>query len=117
MDFEGRLKVISESYDLYSRRIFILKLDPTKELLISYNIIPNGNTKFLPNTILTHRKKETNTLYTINALNKLIKHHNGGVLDRGYQIDWEFYKNCIILTDGDEFKVLRTKIFRIININ
>ena len=33
---------------------------------VIYQILPE-------NTILVHRKKETNTLYTINALNELIK--------------------------------------------
>jgi hypothetical protein len=39
------------------------------------------------NTILVHRKKETNTLYTINALNELIKKLNGGVVDIAYKVN------------------------------
>jgi len=38
------------------------------------------------NTISLHRKKITNTLYTINALNELIKTINNGVLDTKYQV-------------------------------
>ena len=60
------------TYDLFSRKIFVLKLEPSKELVVSYNIIPNNEHRFLPNTIMVHRKKETNTMYTINALNRLI---------------------------------------------
>ena len=84
---------------------------------MSYNIIPSPNNKFLPNTILTHRKKESNTLYTINALNSLIAHLNGGIVDKSYMVNWEDYRNSMILTDGDGFKVLKTSLFRIVNVN
>lgn len=115
--FEELLKTIFDSYELFSRKIFILKLDPSKELVISYNIIPNQNMEFLPNTIMTHRKKETNTLYTINALNRLIESLNGGRLDKSYQINWVDYRNSMILTDGDGYKVMKTNLFRIIDVN
>ena len=115
--FEGLLNDIFDSYDIFSRKIFILKLEPSKELVISYNIIPNQNMEFLPNTIMTHRKKETNTLYTINALNRLIESLNGGRLDKSYQIEWGDYRNSMILTDGDGFKIMKTNLFRIIDVN
>lgn len=115
--FENILNTLLDSYEIFSRKIFILKLEPSKELIISYNIVPNGNTRFLPNTISVHRKKETNTLYTINALNNLIRKLNRGVLDKSYVVQWNDYRNSIILTDGDEHKVLKTKLFRIIDIN
>jgi len=84
---------------------------------VSYNIIPNSSTKFLPSTIMVHRKKESNTMYTINALNALITTENGGVLDKSYQVDWEKYRNAVILTDGGGFKVMTTSLFRIIDVN
>lgn len=113
--FESVLQDIKQ-FDLYSRKIFILKLSPSNELVVSYNIIPNSNTKFLSSTILTHRKKETNTMYTINALNTLIRSLNGGVVDKSYQVDWNNYRNSLILTDGDSYKVLKTSLFRIVDV-
>lgn len=115
--FDKVLYTINESYELFSRKIFILKLEPSKELVISYNIIPNRNTEFLPNTIMTHRKKESNTLYTINALNRLIESLNDGRLDKRYQIEWQDYRNSMILTDGDGFKIMKTHLFRIVDVN
>jgi len=114
-NFESILQDINQ-FDLYSRKIFILKLSPSNELVVSYNIIPNHNTKFLSSTILTHRKKETNTMYTINALNTLISSLNGGVVDKSYQVDWNNYRNSLILTDGDSYKVLKTSLFRIVDV-
>jgi hypothetical protein len=68
------------------------------------------------NTILVHRKKETNTLYTINALNTLIKALNGGVVDPKFKVDWQHYKNCILLTQGNELRQLNTKVHKIIEL-
>ena len=116
-EFENILESVNNSFELYSRKIFILKLSPSKELVVSYNIIPSPNNKFLPNTILTHRKKESNTLYTINALNSLIADLNGGIVDKSYIVNWEDYKNSMILTEGDGYKVLKTSLFRIVNVN
>jgi hypothetical protein len=70
----------------------------------------------LYNTILLHRKKESNTLYTINALNDLIKSLNGGVLDNTFMINWKDYQNCILLTHSGDLKKLDTKIYRIITL-
>jgi hypothetical protein len=71
----------------------------------------------MANTILLHRKKESNTLYTINALNTLIKTLNNGVLDKAYIVDWNQYKNCILLTDGPNLRRLDTAIHRIIDLS
>jgi hypothetical protein len=77
-----------------------------------------ANVNELPeNTILVHRKKDSNTLYTINALNELIKNLNGGVVDTKFPIEWQHYRNTILLTQHSELKQLKTKIFKIIDLN
>lgn len=115
-EFENLVDSILKEFELFSRKIFVLKLDPSKELVVSYNIIPNS-AKFLQSTIMVHRKKESNTMYTINALNRLITTENGGVLDKSYQVDWQKYRNSIILTDSNGYKVMKTTLFRIIDVN
>jgi hypothetical protein len=114
-EFENIVDRILKEFELFSRKIFILKLDPSKELVVSYNIIPNTS-KFLPSTIMVHRKKESNTMYTINALNRLIVDENGS-MDKTYQVDWDKYRNSVILTDGNGYKVMKTSLFRIIDVN
>ena len=64
----------------------------------------------IPNTILVHRKKQTNTLYTINALNEVIKHLNGGFLDTSYRIPWDNYRNSLLLTKELGFKKIKTRL-------
>jgi hypothetical protein len=71
----------------------------------------------MAHTILLHRKKETNSLYTINALNTLIKSLNNGYLDKSFMVDWNQYKNCILLTDGPNLRKLDTAIHKIIDFN
>jgi hypothetical protein len=115
--FEDLLTKIFDGYQLFSRKIFILKLEPSKELVISYNIVPNTEHRFLPNTIMVHRKKESNTIYTINALNSLISDLNGGKEDKSYQVNWNDYRNSVILTDGEGYKIMTTKLFRIVDVN
>ena len=65
---------------------------------------------------MAKHKKESNTLYTINALNELIKRLNGGVVDTKFPITWEHYKNTILLTQRDELKELKTKIYKILEV-
>ena len=95
-------------------KIFVLYVKSNDEYVCTYNV-DQGNINGLPdNTIMVHRKKETNTLYTINALNELIKKLNGGVVDTSYKINWLHYKNSILLTQQNELKQLNTKIHKII---
>lgn len=104
-------------YELFSRKIFILKLQPSNELVVSYNIVANNSHQFLPETIMVHRKKESNTMYTINALNSLISSLNGGIVDKEYQVDWNHYQNTLILTNGNGYKIMKTSLFKIVDVN
>jgi hypothetical protein len=83
---------------------------------VTYNVEQNNVEGIPQNTILVHRKKESNTLYTINALNDLIKKLNGGVVDPSYRINWVHYKNCILLTNQGDLKQLNTKVYKIIEL-
>lgn len=114
---EETLRDINREYTILYKKIFVLASPDSEEYMCTYNIeIEGSQTKILPNTILLHRKKESNTLYTINALNTLIKSLNGGVLDSTFPIHWPDYKNCILLTQGDDLKRLNTTIHKIVAI-
>lgn len=114
---ENTLDTIRSEYTIMYGKIFVLEAEESEEFLCTYNIeIQNETTRVLPNTILLHRKKETNTLYTINSLNLLIKTLNEGVLDTSFRIEWPDYKNTVLLSQGDELKKLSTKIHRIVNV-
>lgn len=107
---------ISRSYTIMYNKMFVLFVKSTNEYVVTYNV-DQGNINYIPeNTILVHRKKESNTLYTINALNELIKKLNEGVVDTNYKVNWQHYRNCILLTQHNELKQLNTKIYSIIEL-
>ena len=107
---------LSTVYTIMYNKMFVLFVKSTNEYVITYNV-DQGNVNTIPeNTILVHRKKETNTLYTINALNELIKKLNDGVVDMAYRVNWPHYRNSILLTQHNELKQLNTKVFKIIEL-
>jgi hypothetical protein len=107
---------LSTAYTIMYNKMFVLFVKSTNEYVVTYNVDQNNVNEIPENTILVHRKKETNTLYTINALNELIKKLNGGVVDMAYRVSWPHYKNSILLTQHNELKQLNTKVFKIIEL-
>jgi len=112
------LEEIHNTYKLVYNFIYILQNKTNlDELFITYNIDTSyQNETSVENTILVHRKKETNTLYTINALNELVREENDGRIDKDFQIDWSQYKNTIIVTNSTGTKKIPTRIFEIIEL-
>ena len=115
-NLEELLSTIQTKYKIIYNKIFVLYSKSQDEYICTYNVDQVNVTNFLDNTILVHRKKESNTLYTINSLNRLIESLNGGVLDVNYRVEWNDYQNCILLTKGAELKRVNTKLFRIIDL-
>lgn len=115
-DYNNIIREIKDFYSVISGKIFLLcNVNNPKELYATYNIeLKDNTTDRFRNTISVHRKKETNTLYTLNAMNKLIAEENGGVFDKTFQLDWNLYKNSIILTGDVSVKIISVKIFDII---
>ena len=110
------LSNIQERYKIIYNKIFVLYSKSQDEYICTYNVDFGNIGTFLENTILVHRKKQTNTLYTINALNELIKSLNNGVLDKRFPIEWNDYRNCILLIQTEGFKKIDTKIRDIIKL-
>jgi hypothetical protein len=115
-ELDELVNAITKAYSIMYNKMFVLYVKSTDEYVVTYNV-EQGNVDSIPlNTILVHRKKETNTLYTINALNDLIKKLNGGVVDPSYRVNWQHYKNCILLTNHNELKQLNTKVYKIVEL-
>lgn len=113
---DALVESIKSKYDIIYNKMFVLEIVGSDEYVVTYNV-EQANINTIPeNTILVHRKKESNTLYTINALNGLIKSLNGGVVDTRYRVEWQHYRNCILLTQHNELNQLNTKIHKIIEV-
>jgi hypothetical protein len=110
---------IIKTYTVVFDKIFVLKnIDNPKELMCTYNIdVSTGQpTTILENTISLHRKKETNTLYTINALNYVIALLNDGKIDKSFPMPWQNYQNTMLLTSDSGLKQIHTEIFEVVKI-
>ena len=115
-DLDNLINTINKKYTILYSKIFVLHSKSSDEYICTYNVDFSNVANFLDNTILVHRKKESNTLYTINALNTLIKELNEGRLDPNYRVDWNDYRNCILLTRGTELKRINTRLHKIIEL-
>ena len=116
-DYKSIIDIVKESYDVVFKKIYLLEnLDNNRQMMLTYNVV-KGSSIHLPQTISLHRKKQTNTLYTINALNEVIRSKNGGVLDKSFQVDWSEFQNSLLLTNDSGLNIIKTKIHKIININ
>ena len=115
-ELDSLVSELQSRYTIMYNKMFVLHVKSNNEYVVTYNV-DQGNVSSIPdNTILVHRKKDSNTLYTINALNELIKRLNGGVVDPRFRINWQHYRNTILLTQQNELKELKTKIHTIIEL-
>ena len=106
---------ITTTYVLPENKIFVFSdANDTDELFCTYNI-ETGTIKG-KNTILVHRKKESNTLYTVNALNGLIRTINNGILDKSFVIDWQLYRNSILLANENDLRQIELVLYKIIKL-
>ena len=109
-DLESIIDYISNAYIVSEDRLFVFaNRDVPAELYVTYNVEPSA-TKRTQNTISIHRKKDTNTLYTVNALNTIIRRANNGILDKTFIINWEVYKNSLLLTNGEDLRHIYLKL-------
>ena len=118
-NLEQSIRDITKHFKIVFDKIYVLQNeDKPKELICTYNVDQEDDIDFnkVKNTISLHRKKITNTLYTINALNELIKLINNGVLDTSYQVEWDMYKNMILISNKDGLSRIPTRILKIIDL-
>ena len=110
------VKEITNAYTIVFNKIYVLQNeDNIKELICTYNVDTTENVDYnkVTGTISLHRKKHSNTLYTINALNECIKNLNNGVMDSNFMIPWENFKNMLLITNSDGLNKINTRIYKI----
>jgi len=117
-ELENTIDIIKNSYTLVFNKLYLLEnIADANQLVLTYNITKT-NTNIMPpvSTISVHRKKQTNTIYTINAINKLIEMKNNGILDKSFRIDWNELQNTVLVTAYGKLKVVNTKLSDIIEL-
>ena len=112
------INIIIECNDILYDKIYVFSnLNDSSQLMCTYNVeFDDTYQDGIMDTISLHRKKQTNTLYTINALNEVIRSKNNGVLDKKFQVDWTEFQNSLILTNETGLNIIPTKIHQIVNV-
>lgn len=116
-DLDNTILKIYTTYTLTHNRVFQLYAEEQDEYLLTYNVEVENLRKFPENTILVHRKKDYNVLYTVNALNMVVLELNHGVLDRNFKVNWKHFRNSVLLTRGTELRIIKTKLDRVIDLS
>ena len=114
-DFNRTIDDVLEFYEVYNHRVFAFSnVKNPKEIFLTYNVLnmKRDAPKF-PNTILIHRKKQWNCLYTLNSMNRLIEEEHGS-LDKSYVVNWQFYENSLIITGDVSVRIIPLKIHAVV---
>jgi hypothetical protein len=116
-ELDDTYKKILDKYEVVFEKIFVLEnVEDTNQLILTYNVVNADLRDILESTISVHRKKQTNTIYTINALNKLIMEKNNGILDKKFIVEWTELENTILVTAYGKLKKISTQISEIIHL-
>jgi hypothetical protein len=104
---------IFKNYTLERGSVFLFQnQDDPDEMFCTYNVVTVDH--YADSTIMIHRKKESNTLYTINALNDIIRQYTGGVLDKNYKLDWSLYQNSMLLSVNQSVRIVPLELKSVI---
>ena len=119
-ELENTVKRITEAYTIAFKKVYVLQNeDKTDELICTYNVdlAKGADYNDVKVSISLHRKKHSNTLYTINALNEVIANLNNGVIDSKFIVPWENFRNTLMVTNSNGLNKIPTRICSIIKIN
>jgi hypothetical protein len=111
---EWFLSYLEAKFSIGKEKVFCYKDENDEsKLIITFKLsMPEDKSlnlkELLPSAVIIHKKG--NTLYTINALNKLIDEKSeeslGNIDYKNVRIDWEEYKNKFIIIKEKELKIL-----------
>jgi hypothetical protein len=118
------IDLIVDNFEVISNKIFVLQDESDRyKKILTYNIVKDESifSDIIKNTISLHRKKEVNSLYTLNALNEVVKGQNNGVVDLKFSVDWEKFRNTLLVTykeeDGEQkLRRIDTRLVSIVNV-
>jgi len=119
-DLDKTIENIKGAYTIAFAKIYVLQNEKNvNELICTYNVDLEAGADYndVKGTISLHRKKHSNTLYTINALNEVIANLNNGLVDSKFIVPWENFKNTLMVTNSDGLNKISTRIYKIIKIN
>ena len=107
---EWFIKYLDEKFEIPKEKVFLYKnIDDTKKIIATFKLTIQPHEqinlkKIFPSAIPIHKKGDS--LYTINALNRIIDDLNidtkGNISNKDFKLDWENYQNKIMLIRDNE---------------
>ena len=119
-NLDETVEKITDAYSIVFNKVYVLQNENNvNELICTYNVDTKNGVDYnkVEGTISLHRKKHSNTLYTINALNEVIANLNNGLIDSKFIVPWENFKNTLMVTNSDGLNKIPTRIYKIIKID
>jgi hypothetical protein len=111
-DYRSRLQEIREVFRPEGNIFVLESREDENEIFISFNT--EYNFKML-GYIKINKKRDTNTLFTIDAVNQLSIRENGMIV-KDWIPNWEEFHNCLLLIRNGELAVIPTKLKEIIRL-
>ena len=118
-NLDETIEKITSAYTIIFNKVYVLQNENNvNELICTYNVDTKDGVDYnkVTGTISLHRKKHSNTLYTINALNEVVADLNNGVVDSKFIVPWENYRNTLLITNTEGLNKISTRIYKIIKI-
>lgn len=114
--YESDIEKLLTFYTIDYNCVYVLQnVDSPSEIFLTYNAskLTEG---YFPKAISVHRKRDYNVLYSINALNELVKLENSGSFSSVFNIPWLKYRNSLITTKEGKLKITPTRLVKISHI-
>lgn len=97
--------------------VYIFDCEEEDQVMLTYSVKKKNEIdlkSFVFKTLIIHKKGST--IYTINALNKLIEEENdidsANIIHKNFKVDWDKYKNKLILIDKNSIVITSiTRVF------
>ena len=114
--YSDEVDLLAEYYKIVDHKVYVLQSGlNSDDIFLTYNAEKTAS-EFYPRTMSVHRKKEHNIIYSINALNELVRQENNGVSSKTHQINWRAYSNSLITAKDGTVKITPTKLLKIFQI-
>jgi len=116
---EELTRLVADDIDVKNKVFVLENLRDENQYIVTFNVAGDSGMirDHLPEgSIPVHRKREVNVLYSINALNEIIKAHNDGQVDPTKSIPWEHYKNTFLVTRSGELNSIPTKLYKVVEL-
>ena len=111
-DYRNRLQEIREVFRPEGGIFILENRFDENEIFLTFNTEYNFK---IGGYIKINKKRDTNTLFTIDAVNYLSMQENGEIV-KDWIPNWNEFENCLLLIRNGELAVIPTKIKEIIRL-